>query len=47
MTGAVPPAGRRGTDATPRMGQSFYSEGQGEGAGAGERKGEGARSPSL
>lgn len=26
MTGAVPPADWRGTDATPRTGQSFYSK---------------------
>lgn len=28
MTGAVPPADWRGTDATSRMGHSFYSKGR-------------------
>lgn len=37
MTGAVPPADRRETDATLRTGQSFYGEGQSEK----ERTGEG------
>ncbi|TNN39650.1 hypothetical protein EYF80_050181 [Liparis tanakae] len=40
-SGAVPPADRRGTDATPRTGQSFYGKGRAKEI-VGERKGEGA-----